>query len=130
MNTNDLSKFGLREIKIASVLLQKYSDGEVTDRCRDYFGYSGVKLEFNTNSGIVYLVDDDCNVAIVNDDLDLLDLFLFTPDDGFEGFFDELVDNYNEMSEDDREYLKSYDTEHVIEDREEQNEPQERINKQ
>lgn len=118
MNTNDFSKFGSIELQEAGEILTLYSDNSVTDRVKNVFGHSGVKIEFNTQSGKVFMVDDDMNCVMINED-GILDLFLFTPDDGKEGFFDELLSEYHDMTDDDKEYLKSFDTEHVIEDIEE-----------
>jgi hypothetical protein len=118
MNTSDFSKFGNTELQEAGEILTLYSDNSVTDRVKNVFGHSGVKIEFNTQSGKVFMVDDELTCVMINED-GILDLFLFTPDDGKEGFFDELLSEYNDMTDDDKEYLKSFDTEHVIEDIEE-----------
>jgi hypothetical protein len=60
MNTNNLEEFGYREMGMAGELLTAYSEG-----C----GFLGrrVKLEFNSSSGIVFLVDEDCNVGVMED---------------------------------------------------------------
>jgi len=108
-NTNDLSKFGLKELSEAGKLLSAYSDGNQTQRVTDFFGYSGVKVEFNPDSGNVFLVDDDYNVAMMDSE-GVLDLWLFTPYNGQEGFFDDLKDEYDTMHKEDKEYLRTYDT--------------------
>ena len=64
-NTRDLSKFGLREIGITAELLTRYANGRqswVSDQ--DELG-DGVAVEFNPNSGNVFLVDEDFRVAMV-----------------------------------------------------------------
>ena len=54
-NTNDLSKFGFIELKEASKLLSAYiKDNSMVG--------DNVKIEFNMNSGCVFLVDDDYRV--------------------------------------------------------------------
>ena len=92
MNTNDLSKFGRHELDIAQKILYHYCNDKITQRFKDHFG-SNVRLELNPSSGEVFLVDDNYNTAMI--DGDTLDLFLFTPDEGREGFFDELVFVYD-----------------------------------
>lgn len=115
MNTNDLSDFGMIELREASKILTAYCDGKLTARAKENFGSKGVKLEFNTDSGNVFLVDDDYNVLMIDDD-GMLDLWLITPD-GDEGYFDDLIEGYDDMSADDKEYMKCYDTEHTIDDK-------------
>ena len=66
-NTNDLSKFGYREIGIAGELLIAYSDQKWADKGNDHLE-EGLKLEFNPYSGEVFLIDEDYNVAMLNDD--------------------------------------------------------------
>ena len=51
-NTQDLSKFGFRELKEAGKLLTKYCDDS------SILG-EGVAIEFNPNSGNVFLLDED-----------------------------------------------------------------------
>ncbi len=60
-NTQDLSKFGLRELAIAAQLLKAYTENVPE------FLHDGVKIEFNPNSGEVFLVDYDYNVAMIRD---------------------------------------------------------------
>jgi hypothetical protein len=88
-NTRDLSKFGLREIGIAAELLSKYSDGHrswASDR--DELAH-GVAVEFNPDSGSVFLVDGDWRVAMVNDD-GKLENWVDCSNCGAEGFRSEL----------------------------------------
>lgn len=59
--TCDLSKFGYRELSEASQLLKLYSENPVE------FLNDGITLNFNSNSGIVFLSDEDYNVAIEED---------------------------------------------------------------
>ena len=109
----DFKGFGYRELYEAGQLLSFYSGDPVsamTPLARDYFaqyGYSGsyVKVGFNANSGNVFLMDDDYNVLMMNDGK--LDLFITTPYSGEEGFYDDLMDIYDELEEEDQEYLDS-----------------------
>jgi hypothetical protein len=73
-NTRDLSKFGLLEIGITAELLTRYANGHQSWASdQDELG-DGVAVEFNPNSGNVFLVDEDYRVAMVNDDGKLLRL--------------------------------------------------------
>jgi len=66
-NTRDLSKFGLREIGITAELLTRYANGHQSWASdQDELG-DGVAVEFNPNSGNVFLVDEDYRVAMLND---------------------------------------------------------------
>lgn len=60
-NTRDLSQFGMRELAIAGDLLREYSNGTCD------FLTDGVAVEFNPNSGEVFLVDEDFNVGVLQD---------------------------------------------------------------
>ena len=53
-----------------------------------------VRLAFNKNSGNVFLVNDDCQIAMMNGNS--LECFYTSPYDGREGFIDELFDDYME----------------------------------
>ena len=72
-NTQDFSKFGYREHDMAGDLLKAYASGKWASK--DDEMSDGVKVEFNPNSGNVFLIDDDLNVAMMNDD-DKLENFL------------------------------------------------------
>jgi len=81
-NTNDLSDFGYVELKEAAKLLTAYcEDTSILDG-------DGVKVEFNPNSGCVFLVDEDCNVAMLNGDK--LELWYSCPYCGHEGFLEDM----------------------------------------
>ena len=57
--TNDLSKYGFRELSLAGELLKAYGDNGAN------FLTDGITLNFNTNSGIVFLCDEDMNVGVL-----------------------------------------------------------------
>lgn len=84
-NTRDLSQFGYRELEESAKLLTAYTSREhdKTERLTD-----GIAIEFNPNSGNVFLVDEDFNVAMMNGD-DLED-FYSCPECGNEGFKDDM----------------------------------------
>ena len=80
-NTNDLAEFGYREKKIAAELLTAYCEN--TEILGD-----GVKIEFNPNSGNVFLIDEDFKVAMINGDN--LELWYNCPYCGHEGFKEDM----------------------------------------
>jgi hypothetical protein len=63
-NTQDLSMFGYRELDMAGDLLKAMANGKKHD---DLELGDEIKLEFNPNSGEVFLVDEDYNVAMLAD---------------------------------------------------------------
>lgn len=58
--TNDLTKFGVKELREAGELIIAYADNPP-----DFLG-DGVQVWFNMNSGFVFLGDNDFNVAMLN----------------------------------------------------------------
>jgi len=102
-NTQDLKNFGRRELGLAAELLTAYSENKDNTK---RFGYSdGIAVEFNPNSAMVFLVDSDCNVAVLDGDT-LVD-FLTCPECGHEG---DPSDFKTHMSEECcQEYFKEYE---------------------
>lgn len=86
-NTQDLSKFGNRERDIASKLLHALAENMFASD-DDELG-DGVSVEFNPESGNVFLVDNDYNVLMLNEH-DLLENFVSCADCGAEGFRSEM----------------------------------------
>lgn len=80
--TCDLSQFGYREMGIAHQLLHDYSDSPP-----DFLG-DGITLNFNMNSGYVFLCDEDFNCGMLNDD-GILSQFVSCGYCGAEGFIDD-----------------------------------------
>ena len=76
--TADLSKFGNREIKEAIELLTEYLENPL-----DCLG-DGLTLNFNCNSGYVFLSDEDLNVGMLNGEK--LEQFFNCSECGREGF--------------------------------------------
>ena len=60
-NTNNLEEFGYREMGMAGELLTALGDNGCS------FLFDKIKLEFNPNSGMVFLVDEDRNVGVMED---------------------------------------------------------------
>lgn len=98
-NTRDLSQFGYRELKIAGELLTAYTDED--DKDKTTILSTGVSIEFNPNSGNVFLVDEDYNVAMMNGEF-LEDWFTY-PNCGHEGFKDDM--KHGEDNSECQEYL-------------------------
>ena len=108
MNTQDLSSFGYRELDMAGDLLKTYKQTSTStnvkwkgiDKTR-FFG-EGVSVEFNPNSGNVFLVDEDYNVALMNGDN--LEDFFSCPICGHEGFLEDM--GHDKDNGECQEYLK------------------------
>jgi uncharacterized protein YbaR (Trm112 family) len=83
--THDFSKFGKVEIEEACQLLQAYLNKNRTK----YLASQNITIEFNTQSGYVFLSDNDCNTAMLNEKHELVD-FLVCPECGQEGLIDDL----------------------------------------
>ena len=91
-NTRDLSKFGLREIGIAAELLTKYADGRSWATAEDELS-GDIAVEFNPNSGEVFLVDEDYGVTMVNDN-GKLENWVVCFNCGAEGFKSEMRSSF------------------------------------
>lgn len=100
--TADLSRFGHREIDMASELLQALT---TPSRCTiaDGMDVNGLTINMNMNSGYVFLCDEDYNTYMMNGDQ--LEPFLSSPYEGLEGFYDELKEQYGDMCHEDKEWL-------------------------
>lgn len=81
-NTRDLAQFGFREYGMAGELLLALADGKWASD-EDEMG-DGVVIEFNPNSGNVFLVDEDYKVAMLNNGK--LENWLNCGNCGVEGF--------------------------------------------
>jgi hypothetical protein len=83
-NTRDLMDFGRRELQLAGNLLRLFrSDKDHTLRLGDK-----ITPEFNPDTGLVFLVDEEFNVAMINGQY--LEDWLLCPHCGTEGFKDTL----------------------------------------
>ena len=101
MTTTNLAEFGYRELALAGEILTAYADRK--DAC-PYFTGEGVQLMMNTHSGNVFLTDEDCNVLMMNGNK--LEGFYSNPYEGHEGFFEDLLNDWNEnWHEEDSDYL-------------------------
>jgi hypothetical protein len=101
MTTTNLAEFGNIEREEAGNLLTAYSRNR--NVC-PYFENTGVQVMMNTYSGNVFLTDENFNVLMLNGDN--LEGFYNSPYSGHEGFFEELVDEWNESwDEEDSKWL-------------------------
>jgi len=78
--TSNLEEFGFREIKMAKDLLNAW----VEEGLPDGFYSVGVKIAFNKRSGLVFLTNEDHQVAMM--DGDKLEMFYYCHQCGAEGF--------------------------------------------
>lgn len=99
--TTNLANFGYREIKTARDLL----DAWVNNGLPEDFSNDGVVLMMNMNSGNVFLTNEEFEVAMMSGDK--LESFYTSPYGGREGFFDDLLDEYDDMHKDDKEWFKN-----------------------
>lgn len=100
MTTTDLSKFGFREIKMASELLNEW----VNNGLPKDFECDEVTIMMNRNSGYVFLTNSDFQVAMMYNNK--LELFYSCPECGCESFKDDIENNGNECCQ---EYLKAFE---------------------
>ncbi len=84
--TIDISKFGSRELAIAADLLEIFAQGGVT------FIGENTTLNFNTQSGYVFLSDEDFNVGILDPEGCHVVQFYTCVECGYEGTQDEALD--------------------------------------
>ena len=94
--TADLSGFMYVELTEAIELLKAYREQRA-----DFMG-EGLTLNFNKNSGYVFLCDEDYNVAMLNGDK--IEQWFNCPQCGHEGFKEDM--QHGEDNKDCQEYLK------------------------
>lgn len=102
ITTTDFSRFGWRERKLASELL----DASIKQGFPSDFNDDEVQIMMNFNSGNVFFTNSDCQVAMMNGDK--LESFYTTPYSGIEGFADDLLEEFkngNIFRKEDIEYL-------------------------
>lgn len=96
ITTTDLAEFGFRELHMAGNILKAYASNGL-----DGFTHDEVRVMINKNSGNVFLVNSDYQVAMMNGND--LELFYSCPQCGHEGFMDEM--DHNKDDKDCQEYL-------------------------
>jgi hypothetical protein len=98
--TENLADFGSRERHLLQELLSAWNAQGLPDDFSD----DRVRPAMNMNSGFVFLVNDDFQVAMMNGDK--LESFYTTPYNGNEGFFDELIEEFADMHREDQDYMR------------------------
>lgn len=98
--TEDLGRFCFREIKMLAEILNAWAKSGLPDDFSD----DNVRPALNMNSGYVFLVNEDCGCAMMNDDK--LESFYSTPHNGAEGFFGDLVSEFETMHPEDQAYMR------------------------
>jgi len=97
--TENLNDFGYREREQANKLTTAMKNGLPDD-----FDGLGVKLAFNRNSGYVFLTNSEYQVAMVDDEGKLYSWYT-TPYDGYEGCLEDLLEEYDNMHPEDKQYV-------------------------
>lgn len=99
--TENLADFGFREIEMLRDILNAWVDNGLPEG----FNNEQVKPAMNTCSGYVFLVNEDYEVAMMNDEK--LELFHTLPYSGYEGFLSDLIDQYSpdELNQEDVDYI-------------------------
>lgn len=98
--TTDLAMFGTREIAMVRDLL----DSWMTQGLPSDFTQDAVVPMMNQNSGCVFLTNSEYEVAMINGDK--LESFYTSPYEGKEGFFDDMVGEYEDMHHEDQEWMR------------------------
>ena len=100
--TENLADFGIREIGELNEILTAWIENGLPNG----FENSSVRPAFNKNSGYVFLVNDEYQVAMLNDNK--LEIFHSLPYCGEEGFLADLI------AENERDCLHSDDIEYIL----------------
>ena len=107
LSGSELSRLGYREVGMLGEMLNAWADQNLSSLAKKYFGEL-TDWGFNPNSGFVYLTDEDDNVLMFNESMKKLDLFLSTPDEGQEGFIEDLLTEWHYLTKDDQDFVESY----------------------
>lgn len=100
--TENLADFGYREIKELNKILTAWLEYGLPD---NFYG-DQVRPAFNANSGNVFLVNSDYDVAMLTSE-GKLERWYMLPYSGEEGFLDDLLElDQESMHADDIEYLQ------------------------
>lgn len=101
MTTTNIADFGYRERQMLIELLEAWQVNGLPEDFSD----DNVHFMMNQNSGNVFLTNSEYEVAMMNGDK--LESFYSSPYEGKEGFFDDLLAEYEEMHEEDKEWFRS-----------------------
>ena len=99
ITTTDFSRFGYREREMAEELLKASRENGFPED----FEQDGLQIMMNMNSGNVFFTNSEFQVAMMNGED--LESFYNSPYEGKEGFFDELLEEYEDMHPEDQEWF-------------------------
>jgi hypothetical protein len=69
------------------------------------FDSDGLSIAFDTHSGYVFFTNSEFDSAMMNGDT--LETYYNTPYEGHEGFFGDLLDEYETMHTEDQEFVRN-----------------------
>jgi len=95
--TSDWNRFGNIEIEEARILLKHIGDID---------SYGKPEIMFNTESGCVFITDEDYNVWMMNGEE--IERFYSCPICGHEGFAEDMIHADDKYSEECKEWLSMY----------------------
>jgi len=102
--TENLADFGhLEQMEARNIFEAMHDNGLPSD-----FNNEGVKLGFNRNSGMVFLTNSECQVAVYceTERGKFLEIFYTSPYEGIEGTFDDLLEEYEHMHQEDKDWFR------------------------
>jgi len=99
--TTNLSEFGNRERALVIELMTEWNNGNLPSD----FEEENIQMMMNTTSGNVFLTNDAYQVAMINDESGKMESFYTSPYNGIEGFYDDLVDEYESMHKEDKAWF-------------------------
>lgn len=98
--TTNLAEFGVRELKEVRDLLTAMLDHGLPKN----FYSNDVHPMFNKMSGSVFLTNSEYDVCMVVDGK--LEMWYTSPYEGKEGFFSDLLEEYADMHDEDKEWFR------------------------
>lgn len=101
---DNMEKFGLREIEMAADLMKAYANGKAP---RDFYD-DGVTVEFNPNSGNVFLTNSEYQVLMLDDNGELYEWY-FLSYAGNEGDAEMLFIDFKNGNIDENDYEQLLD---------------------
>jgi len=101
IRTANFEGFRVRELIMTRNILESYLEYGVPE---DFYD-DGIQICFNRHSGYVFLTNEEHQVAMLNEETGRLESFYHTPYDGIEGTYIELLEQYDNLHEEDKEYV-------------------------
>ena len=86
-----INQFGYREYREAAAIFTAIAEHGFPN----YADTENLQLYLNTNSGYVFLANDEGTCLMINPNSGKLELFHSTPYNGYEGFLSDLVTEYS-----------------------------------